>query len=98
MRTILILLTSVCVLGICVAVADAGGPHPGVAVRVPAGYYHGGYYAHHVPAPRAYVYPAPVYVPAPAVYVPRPYVRPCYTYPSASIYYSTPGFSIGIGF
>jgi hypothetical protein len=98
MRTILTILTCVCVLGLTVAVAQAGGPHHGVAVKVvPAGYYHGGYYAHHGYYARPYVYPAPVYVPYPAVYVPRPYVRPCYTYPSATFYYSTPGFSIGVG-
>jgi hypothetical protein len=101
MRTILILLTSVCVLGLTAAIADAGGPHYAVGMNVVpvAHYYPGAYYAHHGYCHRPYVYPAPVYVQYPVVYAPRPYPR-CYGYPAprSTFYYATPGFSIGVGF
>ncbi|MBN2580055.1 MAG: hypothetical protein JXB10_13785 [Pirellulales bacterium] len=111
MRSIFILLTSVCVLGFVAAHADAGGPskkagHPAPfgAKIIPAGYHHHGGPHHrpavyHGPPARWYgyrPYRAPVYVPVPArpvYYYPR-----YYYYPQGGIYYSTPGFSIGVGF
>ena len=112
MRTMLILLTSVCVLGFVAANADAGGPSKSAgnpaafgAKIIPAGYHHHGgphhvYRAHPGVYHRGWYgyqpYRGPVYVPVPVRPVYR-YPR-YYYYPQGGIYYSTPGFSIGVGF
>jgi hypothetical protein len=106
MKTIFTLLTVLCVLGIAAPWADAGGPvikttfvaagHHPVGHPYPGSYHYGGYHGHHSGYHAYRPYPTRVYMPVPAYPVYRyPYY---YYYPYNGIYYSTPGFSIGIGF
>ena len=114
MRTSLIILASVCVLGFTAAIANAKGPkgasnNPaafGAKIVTVAHHHHGGhhpgfhgrYYRPHRYHPGIYRY-RPYRYP---VVVPYPayrvYRRPYYCYPRSGFYYSTPGFAIGFGF